>query len=1029
MYLSKLEIQGFKSFAKKTVFEFPEFSNHHKHSKSVSAVVGPNGSGKSNVSDAIRWVLGEQSLKLIRCKKSDDVIFGGSHSKARQGMAEVSIHFDNHDKVLPIEFSEVVLTRRVYRDGETEYLINKKKVRLFDILMLLAKANFGQKSYSIVGQGMVDHIINISAYERKEFFDEATGVKQYQIKRDQAVNRLKRSRENLLQTNQILQELEPRLRLLTRQIKKLEKRKEVETELRAKQKNYYGYINNNLQNDKKRHSDQSDVKEGIKQELSDELEKIQSELAQLAREESRKDIFNELQKKHNKISNEKNELLKDLTVVKGKMSLEYSKAGKQNLSWLEDKKEELGKRINEIKESYNNLKVKISSKETDLESFEKKTTEIDSELVVLQNNLRTAEDELSRLKSGGKMSETMYSVKALLRQKGVINGIFGTVGDLAKVDEMYETAMATAAGARVLGIVVATDDVAIKCIKFLKDQRLAPLTFYPLSKLRSWRINADQKHILEENGAIGFAQELIKYDDKFEKVYAQIFGSTVIVDTLENAKQIGIGRERLITLEGDTIEKAGIMKGGYSRRSQRWQRLGDDQVGVSQEEKVKEIAILKQKIADRSQQRESFVTDVNSLRVDGQINDSKFKGLTNELASLEKEKAKIEEEIADNQVDPDKQTEFHKNLDKKKTELERKFELIEEQSLTVRKELDEFNLEEEKKKATVFRLQKEMQEYQMKLNEVNNEVNDINIAIAKLETKQEDLDREIRQELGAEFDISKVTVEEIINQEQEVFSINKLKHNLEMIGGIDPEIVDEHKEVSERYEFLSKQVIDLEKGINDSEKIVGELDIVIQKQFKATFKKINESFGKYFEKIFEGGKAKLSLIQKESQSNVETQNLASTLSTENPDPTEGGSESEEEENKVEKQLVENKSKLANTGIEIMVAPPNKKISNIAILSGGERTMTSLALICAIIDSNPAPFIVMDEVDAALDEANSEKFGNILQELSSKSQFVVITHNRVIMHVSDVLHGVAMGDDGVSKTLSLSLKEAEATVEK
>jgi len=715
MHLSRLEIQGFKSFAKKTVFEFPEFSNHHKKAKSVSAVVGPNGSGKSNVSDAIRWVLGEQSLKLIRCKKSDDVIFGGSHSKARQGMAEVSIHFDNQDKVLPIDFSEVVLTRRVYRDGETEYLINKKKVRLFDILMLLAKANFGQKSYSIVGQGMVDHIINISAYERKEFFDEATGVKQYQIKRDQAVNRLRRSRENLLQTNQILQELEPRLRLLTRQIKKLEKRKEVETELRAKQKNYYAFINNNLQNDKKRHGDQSDIKEGIKQELSDELEKIQSELAQLAREESRKDIFNELQKKYNKVSNEKNDLLKDLTVVKGKMSLEYSKVGKQNLSWLEDKKEELGKRINEIKESYNNLKIKINSKETDLENFEKKAAEINSELVVLQNNLQTAEDELSRLKSGGKMSETMYSVKAVLRQKETIKGIFGTVGDLAKVDEMYEVAMATAAGARVLAIVVATDDVAIKCIKYLKENRLAPLTFYPLNKLRSWRINADQKTILEENGAIGFAQELIKFDDQFEKVYAQIFGSTVIVDNLENAKQIGVGRERLITLEGDSIEKAGMMKGGYSRRSFRWQRLGYDQVGVSQEEKVKEIAILKQKIADRAQQKEGFVTDINTLRVDGQINDSKFKGLTNELESLEKEKAKIEEEISDNQVDPDKQTEFHKNLDKKKAELERKFELAESQSLEVRKELDEFNLEEEKKKVAVFRLQKEMQEYQMKL--------------------------------------------------------------------------------------------------------------------------------------------------------------------------------------------------------------------------------------------------------------------------------------------------------------------------
>jgi chromosome segregation protein len=1029
MYLSKLEIQGFKSFAKKTVFEFPEFSNDDEKAKSISAIVGPNGSGKSNVSDAIRWVLGEPSLKLIRCKKSDDVIFGGSSSKARLGAAEVSIYFNNEDHTLPIEFSEVVLTRRVYRDGETEYLINKKKVRLFDIIMLLAKANFGQKSYSIVGQGMVDHIINISPFERKEFFDEATGVKQYQIKRDQAVNRLRRSRDNLLQTNQILAELEPRLRLLTRQIKKLEKRKEIEVELRAKQKNYYAYIWQNLQNDKKRFSSEFSIKDGVRQEFSDELNKIQTELAKYAREESRKDVYNDLQKEYNKYSNEKNELLKDLAVIKGKMSLEYTKVGKQNLTWLEDKKEELEKRVREILESVNNLEVKIKSKRSDLHENEDKIVSIDSEIVVLQNNLRNAQDELRRGQSGSGNNNTMQAVKSILRQKDVIKGIYGTVGQLATMDRMYEVALATGAGGRMLAIVVATDEVAVRCIKYLKENRLSALSFFPLNKLQSWRINKEQRHILEENGAIGFAQELISFDEKYAKVYSQIFGSTVIVDNLDNAKDVGVGRERLITLEGDIIEKAGIMKGGFKNQQQGWVHLETVGTGSgSREEKLKEIALLEQKITDRNRQKEILAQEVNELRIELQVGETKQKGLAQDSDGLKKEKRKIEEEIMESNVDPDKKSEYHKNLDIKREEFERKMEKVEVLLLEKRKTIDEFNLEEEKKKTQVFKLQSEMQEYQMKLNEVNNEINSINISLAKLETKREDLQSEMMSEFGADFDPSSLhelrrtsSGLEIVNKDHVLFEINKLKHNLEMIGGIDPEIVEEHKEVAERYEFLSKQVVDLEKGIDDSEKIVEELDVVINKQFNETFKKINVAFDRYFQKIFKGGKAKLSLLQKEV-SDRETQNSELELE-------EGGEASlDEEEAKVQEKLVENKSKLANTGIEIMVAPPNKKINNIAILSGGERTMTSLALICAIIESNPAPFVVMDEVDAALDEANSEKFGAILQELSYKTQFVVITHNRVIMHVADVLHGVAMGDDGVTKTLSLSLKEAQEQVE-
>ncbi|NQT49864.1 AAA family ATPase [Candidatus Kuenenbacteria bacterium] len=1022
MYLQRLEIQGFKSFARKTVIEFPEKSNHDKNAKSITGIVGPNGSGKSNVADAIRWVLGEQSLKLIRCKKSDDVIFGGSEKKARQGFAEVVLYMNNEDKELPIDFSEVAITRRVYRNGETEYLINKSRVRLYDILILLAKANFGQRSYGIVGQGMVDHIINISAFERKDFFDEATGVKQYQIKRDQSVNRLRRSRENLDQTNHILAELEPRLRSLTRQIKKLEKRKQVEKQLCDFQKKYYAQICQTMKRDKAKHSESFNIKDGLKQELQTRLDQVQVEIAKSARQESRKDIFNNLQKEYNKLITEKNDLLKDLTMVKGKMNLEYVKIGKQNLSWLENKKEEIERRVNEIQESLNNIETKLVHRKQVLAESEEKVYDLGDQLTVLNNNLQVAENDLAKIKAGGRSSASFESVKAILRQRDSINGILGTVSELGKVESMYETALCSSAGNRLACVVVQNETVAIKCIEYLKTNKLAGVTFLPLNKISGYAPRAESKRLLEHTGAVGFAVDLLSYDVKYKKVFQFVFGSTIIVDNINNARDIGVGQERMVTLDGDLLEKNGAMRGGYRRQgSLNWQIVNQQKSFATQEEKLKEIAILKSKIEDLDRQKQSLAEEMNTMRVEVQVGETKVKALGNDVSALQKEKQKIADEISDDQIAPQDQDLYFKNLESKRKEIERQAEAHEEKVQVVRKKIDEFNLEEEKKKTELFRLQDELQKYQTKLNSVNTELNEINIQLAKIETKKEDLTKEIAAELGADIDLDNVNIEQAANLDQLWFEISKLKHNLDQIGGIDPEIMEEHKEVSERYEFLSGQVNDLEKAITDLEKVVKELDEIIGKQFGESFKKINKAFERYFTKIFDGGKAKLEMVQKEKK----------VVDPERGRGEEKGLTSQPEalsgENGEEELLPEEKSTLLNTGIEIMVAPPNKKISNIAVLSGGERTMTSLALICAIIDSNPSPFIVLDEVEAALDEANSQKFAGILQELSYKAQFVLITHNRVTMHVADVLYGVAMGDDGVSKTLSLDLKEAEKSV--
>jgi chromosome segregation protein len=352
MYLQKLEIQGFKSFANKTTLEF---------NKELTAIVGPNGSGKSNFADAVRWVLGEQSLKVLRGKKSQDVIFAGSDKKSRLGFAEVNLYLNNEDGRAPIDYSEVVITRRIYRDGESEYLINKNKVRLSDIQMLMAKSSFGQRSYSIVGQGMVDSILTSSAQERKEFFDEATGVRQYQIKREQSLNKLDRTYENLTQSQSLIKEIEPRLRSLTRQMKRLEERETAEVELKSLQNNYYSFLHNRLNDELKNRQDKFSAIAGQKQSLENKLNDLQKELESIEGEDSHSQAFNTLESKYSRLVTEKNNILQELSLLQGKIDLKLTTSGQGNTVWSRKKSEELSIKLTAIKEQLeqiNNEKTK-----------------------------------------------------------------------------------------------------------------------------------------------------------------------------------------------------------------------------------------------------------------------------------------------------------------------------------------------------------------------------------------------------------------------------------------------------------------------------------------------------------------------------------------------------------------------------------------------------------------------------------------------------------------------------------------------
>jgi chromosome segregation protein len=749
MYLQKLEMVGFKSFAEKMTLEFLPPS---ATSKGITAVVGPNGSGKSNAADAIRWVLGEQSTKLLRGKKAEDVIFSGSEKRARAGYAEVTLFFNNESGRLPIDYSEVTISRRIYRDGDSEYLINKNKVRLTDIQLLLAEASFGARTYSVIGQGMVDNILVASPQERKEFFDEAAGVKQFQLKRHHSVMKMDNARENLQQAEMLVSEIEPRVRSLSRQVKRLEERDQLEQDLHALHHQYYGKLWTDLDRDLKEKGGQLATQEREWKAKESVLEEAKAELAKLEREETGDDGFSTLRNEYEKLISERSGVRERELRAKSKI--------------------EIAEQVQ--KQSFTPMPL--------------------SKIV----------SSLSEL--GGKHG----AVAAKLRNAGTL--------DAAKK---------------------VADDVA----------------------------------------ALGAEAHDLR--DKLEKPAPE-------------------------KVEGKAAVDPAVLA---------------------------ELEIVKK-----------------------------------DAATLE---AKVE---------------------------------------AVQAKMRSYSDDERKKKEKFFSLQRGIQDRISAAHAVERGLGDLRVELARLETRRDSLEAEMTTELGER----KERIKEGFDPSTQVGpaeslhgQIQKLKYQLQLIGGIDPEVVHEYDETRKRYEYLDGQITDLRKAIDDLDRIIAELDITIKARSEAAFRQLNKDFNRYFQTLFDGGKAELVQIK----------------DTDKPDEDEvEGEETVDAADKTKEEKSSGPRIERIVGIDIIATPPGKKIKNITMLSGGERAMTSIALICAIMTSNPSPFVVLDEVDAALDESNAERYATIIGELAEKTQFIVITHNRYTMRRANVLYGVTMRDDGTSQLLSMNLDE-------
>ncbi len=1006
MYLKSIEIHGFKSFANKTELTFLPPT---KDSNSITAVVGPNGSGKSNVSDAIKWVMGEQKMSQLRGKKSEDIIFSGSDTKGKMGMASVMMTLDNSDGRAAIDYQELVIGRRLYRSGESEYLINGTAVRLLDLQLLLAKAQFGQGSYAIIGQGMIDRLLLQSSDDRKSFFDEAAGIKEFQIKRHQAFLRLNKTREHVEQAELLLQEISPRLKTLSRQVKKLEERKEVEIELREAQESYYATLFSHYSEKLRTIEEESVTVHSALHESQTALEAIQTELASLAAGSSRQEVFAALQQEYAQTQQEKNGKERERAVLQGKMQTEYVKSGNHQMGWLESKIEELRTKQSQFDIDITGLESQKAMVDKDLEIMKRELEEISVKKTTLRSEISSLESNLLRLKSEqSAFTVTGFrAVQAVLEARKELPGVHGVVAQLGRVKTELSLALDVAAGGRLPSLVVDDQDCARKGVQFLRDGKFGVATFLPLDKVRGPQVPQFIYDLLEQEGVIGLAADLVEFDEQYEEIFFFVFGSTIVVQDFETAKRIGVGRVRMVTLQGDLFETSGAIKGGHRVARQQGISFADTSAATSGVQHAQEC---EDAIAQKQHQLEDIEIGQERIRAAAQGNENKRDMLMNKIELIAQQKhgidtelAGMEQEIALQTMSPEQLGDVMKGIGEQKEQLGRELEVLEEKMTALELQIAAFNEEEEEKKRRVFALQDSMQAKQRVVNGLVQQKNNGQVERAKLDTKIEDLGQEAYQELRVALEtlVEKGTpVVDIALAEQLQQTVQKLKYKVSLIGGIDTDVIEEFEQTKERHEGLTAQLTDLKKAMKDLDVLVEELDALMKTKRDKAFKNIRKEFSRYFEILFEGGKADLVEIYGEESAH--------------------DSEDALEEDEVKQSPV--KAKKILKGIDVTACPPGKKIKNLQALSGGERTMTSIALMCAILKTNPSPFVVLDEVEAALDEANTLRVVDIVKELSAQSQFVIITHNRVTMHAADALYGVTMGNDGMSKLISVKMGE-------
>ena len=1180
MYLKRLELQGFKSFADKTVLELMP---------GITTVIGPNGSGKSNISDAIRWVLGEQSMKSLRGTKSLDIIFAGTQNRKSLGFAEASLVFDNSDGALPIEYTEVTVTRKIYRSGETGYFINKVPCRLKDVLELFMDTGIGKDGYSIIGQGKIDEILSNKSEDRRHIFEEAAGIVKYRTRKEESEKKLEHTKLNLLRINDILTEIEGNLEPLQMQSDKAKKYLNLREELKSIEIGLFVYNIEKykkdleelvqsievMQNQANEENEKLEHIKALKEELKTSIDQITEEIENMSnigfesqkqieqlnsdinvaktriannnensqryskeieeqnnhikelkeeieQKEAKKDNLKQNQEKFEKELNEKQAELDKLTEKLSSKELEievYKQTVEQNtdkkyelqseinaqninyqnyekrqaqikqemqstISELDStrlNKEDIAKQFNEIENKKNKSQKSLDDVAKQREEANQKIKSFESNINILSSDMRVKESKLKFLIETEKEKEGyIKSVKSLLKDceniKDLGKGMHGVLANIIEVPDELETAIEMCLGASLQNIVTETEEDAKKLVEHLRKNNLGRASFLPISSVKGRKLDKIKGN---ENGIVGIASDLVKYNKKYEQIILNLLGRTVIVDNMNTAikvaKQNGY-TFRVVTTEGDLINPSGAITGG-SVAKKTVNILGR---GKEIEKLEKEINNLKQQIKKLQNDKQNYEESIEGIlelstnlekelqeidityaterqkviSIDENIEklQKRLNRLREEQANLEKQKEEAVSTKGNIQVEINKISEQNQELSKIITEFaelnkddqkyidDLNFDItnlkisvssfdeseasIQEIQERINQELENANQSIKNKEIQIEQIKNDNEELQksidktlQKIEEVKTNVQNSSSKIEKLKqertSKNEKLSKQeneitdkfkIIEDLKGQLvklDVKKTKIEEDINsiynkmwEEYELTPnnvgeyqkpenvqltqrrVNSLRTEIKELGSVNIDSIQEYKNLKDRYDFMSEQRLDLENTMSKLRNVISEMTQIMKEQFREKFKVINKNFGEVFAELFGGGKAELKL--------------------------------EDEENILE------------CGIDITVQPPGKKLQNMMLLSGGEKAFTAIALLFAILKINPAPFCVLDEIEAALDDVNVFRYAEYLKKFTEHTQFLVITHRKGTMEVADSVYGVTMEESGISKLLSMKL---------
>lgn len=1196
MRVKHLELQGYKTFATKTEFAFDE---------GITAIVGPNGSGKSNIADAVRWVLGEQSYKTLRGKSTVDMIFSGSESRPRMGMAQAALTLDNSDGWLPMEFSEVTIARRAYRSGENEYLLNGNRVRLRDITELLAKSGLSRRTYTVIGQGLVDAALSLRPEERRALFEEAAGITIHQAKRDNAMAKLETTQQNLLRVNDIISEIVPRLERLERQAERAQEYAQLSQELEGLLRLWYGYQwqqgQKALRQARSRARQQRSQLEERKKELAElerriaqvrtqqhekrqqlsqwhressalhaEAEKLQQKLAvcqerkrlqsqrreeilheitplEINREAQRERIVQieeelsriegqiqegdvqvrEAQKQLDHHESQRQALVEQLAALRQRaFELSTQLADRQNrLIQLDERREALRgereghqqaiagqeaqkaiaeERLQAVQGQIDALQAQVQAlvaqredKEREIEAGQEHQAQLQASWVEIR---RQEERLLARQELLAGMREEMAGYRAGVRRvmqaasAGQLSGIVGAVASLIEVPIELEAAIETALGTHGQDIVVETWADAEAAIGFLKQTGGGRATFLPLDTVRP----PEPISPPQETGVLGLAVELIGCQARLRPAFDVLLGRTTVVKNLATARRVmgQMARDsypyQIVTLAGEVVHSNGTITGGATEdqgggllaHEREWRELPDRLAAVRQKRQELEeqrqraeethrqllaaLADLKNQESELEAANETGAAEADAIErqierlaqeiewrqgLEKQLDeemaalDEKEADIGQETERLKADQTSVHDEIAalEGQVEAMTSDELYEQLAQLKTALavteqsredrrtilrshQANLEHLEGQIAAKQERADQLTQEGEALAGQIEELQAREEELSGQIQALAGHIEPTEAELVELEGRQEELEgqessfrsrlqryetiysqaaldmerrrdelvslrRQIQNDLGlVELEMTDLLpgqpplpIRPLVSTLPSVDKfpegledeIQRLKVQLKRAGPINPNAPAEYAEALERHTFLTTQVEDLEQASDSLRQVITELDQLMEADFRKIFEAIAAEFKECFTTLFDGGTAKLVLTDPEN--------------------------------------------LMETGVDIVVRPPGKRQQSLAMLSGGERALTAVALIFAILKASPTPFCILDEVDAMLDEVNIGRFRKMLQDLAGRTQFVVITHNRGTIEAANTIYGVSMGEDSVSKVISLKLE--------